>query len=97
MLRMPSENVYPGRSIMKVYAVAGSQEDIKELIEVCRKKRWEINVVAGRIGRPKSNYSVENVLNAYRRLGKIRATARELKMNPGTVFRILKEHGALRS
>lgn len=47
------------------------------------------------IGRPRVEYPVQKVVNVYRELKKIRATARRLQMNPGPVYRILKEAGVL--
>ena len=81
---------------MKVYATRGCEKEITELKEICSQKGWKFKAM-NRIGRPKGNHSVKKVLNAYSKVGKIRAVARMLDMNPGTVYRILKEHGALKA
>ena len=46
-------------------------------------------------GRPKGDYSVKNVLDAYRLCGSVRAAARKLEMPPGTVWHILKNEGVI--
>lgn len=79
---------------MKVYAVDGSGQDVIQLKEICQKNGWEMKVMR-RIGRPRVEYPVQKVVNAYRELKKIRAVARRLGINPGPVYRILKEAEAL--
>jgi len=79
---------------MKVYVTEGSEEETTELRKICIQNGWEMKPM-NRLGRPKIGYDVQKVLNAYRELKKIRATARRLGMNPGPVYRILKEAGVL--
>ena len=79
---------------MKVYAVDGSGRDVTQLKKICKQNGWQMRVMRG-IGRPRVEYPVQEVLNAYRELKKIRAVARRLNINPGPVYRILKEAGVL--
>lgn len=79
---------------MRVYATGGSEKETSELMKICSQKGWQFKAV-NRIGRPKLEYSVKNVLNAYSEVRKVRAATRKLKMNPGTVYRILKEQRVL--
>lgn len=79
---------------MKVYATGGTQEEAIELRRFCDQKGWEMKLM-DRLGRPGVSYDVQKVLNAYRELKKMRVTARGLGMNPGPVYRILKEAGVL--
>jgi hypothetical protein len=79
---------------VKIYVTRGTQKEISELRRLCDQNGWEIKLM-NRLGRPRVSYDVQKVLNAYRELKKIRATARRLQMNPGPVYRILKEAGVL--
>lgn len=79
---------------MKIYAIGGSGQEVGQLRKVCEENGWEMKPM-NRLGRPRVSYDVQKVLNAYRELRIIRATARRLQMNPGPVYRILKEAGVL--
>ena len=79
---------------MKIYALGGSAEELGRLREICQQNGWQFKAMR-EFGRPRQEYPVKKVLNAYRELGKIRAVARQLGINPGTVYRVLKEAGVL--
>ena len=79
---------------MNVYVTNGTEKEVSELGRFCKQNGWVVRVMRG-IGRPRVEYSVQKVVNVYRELKQIRATARRLQMNPGPVYRILKEAGVL--
>lgn len=79
---------------MKVYAT-GSSDEISRLEMICRQNGWQFKSMS-RIGRPRVNYYVENVLDAYKTAGTIRGAARLLSMPPGTVQGILRREGILK-
>lgn len=47
------------------------------------------------IGRPRVRVGVQKILDAYARLGSVRAVARELGISPGVAYARLREAGAL--
>lgn len=79
---------------MKIYAVGGSEKEVVRLRTLCLENGWDF-MQAHRLGRPKRNYPVQNVLDAFGCHKSIRATARILEISPGTVQRILKRQGVL--
>jgi len=79
---------------VKVYCVGGSRAEIAQLRNFCGERGWDLQPMRG-FGRPPREYPVKKVVNGYRELGKIRAVAKKLGLNPGAVFRILKEAGML--
>jgi len=79
---------------VNVYVTNGTEKEVTELRRFCKQNGWVVRVMRG-IGRPRVEYPVQEILNTYRELKKIRATARRLGINPGPVYRILKEAGVL--
>lgn len=79
---------------MKLYLVGGSEEEIKRVQRFCQENGWGFRVV-NRIGRPKANYPVQKVLDAYERVQSIRGAANLLSIPPGTVYGILKRAGII--
>ena len=79
---------------MKIYVLGGSEKEIRRITDLCLENGWEIRAMS-RIGRPRADYPVQKVLDAYGKYKTVRATARILDISPGAVSRILKRVGAL--
>ena len=77
---------------MKILIVCGSEEEIATVKGLWIQNGWAFRV-ASRMGRPRSNYPVRNVLDTFRKVGTIRGVSRKLGISAPTVSRILKEAG----
>lgn len=81
---------------VKILIVGGSEVEIATVERICLQNGWEFRVVS-RIGRPMSDHPVQNVLDAYQRIGTVRGVARILDISAPTVSRILKQAGVMGS
>lgn len=79
---------------MKLYVVDATEDNIEKLRRICSENGWDIRVM-DKMGRPKANHPVSEVLDAYRQEGTIRGAARLLNLPPGTVHGILRREGVL--
>jgi len=90
---MSGEGFHPWGEEVKVYCV-GSKKEIARLEQVCRQNHWQMRVMR-RIGRPGKKCDVQKILNTFGRVKGVRAVARELGLNPGPVYRVLRDAGVL--
>jgi len=81
---------------MKVYTVGGSTEDVTQIKRICNKNNWVLKQLKG-MGRPKVEHDFQKVLRSYKSVGTVSGAAKALGLTSGTIWRILKDHGALKS
>jgi len=79
---------------MKLYVVGASKKELAEVERVCLANGWSYRLMDV-IGRRKTSYPVQNVLDAYSKTGTIRGAAQITNVSPGTVRRILIGEGIL--
>ena len=79
---------------MRIYAV-GTVRELAELSEFCRANKWEFVPLKGAIGRPKVDHPVQKIMDAYQTTRTVRGVARMLDIPAPTVWRVLKQAGAL--
>jgi hypothetical protein len=77
------------KAILKVYGI-GPSEELGKLERVCQKHGWDFKAISA-IGRPRTDYPVQKVLDTYYRFKTVRSTARELDIPPAAVSRILRQ------
>jgi len=79
---------------VKVYAYGEPAKEMARLREICAQNNWIFKQLTG-MGRPRGDYPIQKVLDAYRSSGgNVRAAAKALKLAPTTVLRIVRREAA---
>lgn len=73
---------------MVIYVAGATAPELAAVEDFCEQHGWALKVLR-RNGRPRANVPVQKVLDTYKRLQKVRATARFLGIHPGHVSRVV--------
>ena len=75
---------------MKIYVEGHTPQELAELLRFCVTQGWDVKVVSGSVGRPKGDYPVQKVVDAFESEKTVRGAARRSGVSPGTAHRIIK-------